>query len=247
MNNEKNFNLKFIRDKILPGLTKVNKDLALDEFSRPLNTYIDRISRIGLVKHSNGLDAGCGLGNWTIPLAMLNSNITGIDFDSNKIKAAKKIAENMSFNNIKFVEGDLTDLPFEDNEFDFIICYSVIMYTNPEKVLKEFRRVLSTNGKLYIMTDLWRWLLIPPNKRLFDLFVYWFNILILRLKGTKYKFFTKRSFENMLERKGFLIVSKGQDAESSFISKNVKSNIEGFYPKVKDGYEYLWEVCAFKK
>ena len=56
MNNEKNFNLKFIKDKILPGLTKNNKDLALDEFSRPLHKYIDRISRTGLVNHNNGLD-----------------------------------------------------------------------------------------------------------------------------------------------------------------------------------------------
>jgi 2-polyprenyl-3-methyl-5-hydroxy-6-metoxy-1,4-benzoquinol methylase len=94
------FDLEFIKKEIIPFLNETNKTLALDEFNRPFGDYLCRISDIGLVNHNKGLDAGCGLGNWSITLATMNSSIIGIDNDGQKVDAAVKLSKKMSINNV---------------------------------------------------------------------------------------------------------------------------------------------------
>lgn len=241
------FDLEFIKKEIIPFLNETNKTLALDEFNRPFSDYLCRISDIGLVNHNRGLDAGCGLGNWSIPLATLNYQVTGVDIDEQKLEAARKLAKSLSISNLDFQKYSLTKLPFENGEFDFIICYSVIMYTDADKVLDELNRVLAPNGKLYIMTDLWRWLVMPPNKTFFELLSYWVSLIFSSMKGVKYRYFTSSSFERLIKRKGFRIISKGSDGESSFKEqKELKIGNKGFYnsPNISD--KYLFEICAIK-
>jgi ubiquinone/menaquinone biosynthesis C-methylase UbiE len=120
------------------------------------------------------------------------------------------------------------------------------MYTDAEKVLSEFKRVLIPGGKLYIMTDLWRWLLIPPNKNVLSLFIYWFKLGYMFCRGIKYKFFTINSFEALCKKSGFTIISNGQDGETSFNQSLKNSNHISFYEKKPINSAYLWEVCAVK-
>jgi ubiquinone/menaquinone biosynthesis C-methylase UbiE len=223
------------------------KTLAFDEFNRPFRDYLCRISDIGLLNHNRGLDAGCGLGNWSIPLATLNHLVTGVDIDEQKLEASRKLANSMSISNLDFQKHSFTKLPFRNGEFDFIICYFVIMYTDADKVLDELNRVLAPNGKLYIMTDLWRWLVMPPNKTFFELLLYRVSLIVLRMKGVKYRYFTRSSFERLIKSKGFRIISKGSDGESSFKEeKELKIRNKGFYnsPNISD--KYLFEICAIK-
>jgi ubiquinone/menaquinone biosynthesis C-methylase UbiE len=242
----KKYDLNFIVNKVLPVLNKTNSELAIDEFSRPYVSYIKRIENLNLVGMKLGLDAGCGLGNWTFPLAEKNNEIIGIDFDSEKVNGANIISSYINCENARFIIGDLTEIPFEDNTFDFIFCYSVLMYTDSDKVIKEFKRLLVSGGKLYIMTDLWRWLLFPPNKNLLDLILYWLKMILMRVRGTKYKYFTKSSFERLITKNGFSIISSGQDGETSFDTLKSNSPRVSFYKMKKENFEDLWEVCAIK-
>lgn len=54
-----------------------------------------------------------------------------------------------------FIQGDITDLPFEDNYADYILCVDVIEHLRMRDVpvgLKELYRVLKKGGKIVMMT-----------------------------------------------------------------------------------------------
>lgn len=70
-------------------------------------------------------------------------DITGLDFSVEMLKIAKK-----RYPNIKFIEGDCTNLPFENNSFDFvIISFGLRNIDDYNKAIEEIYRVLKTNGK----------------------------------------------------------------------------------------------------
>jgi ubiquinone/menaquinone biosynthesis C-methylase UbiE len=119
------YDLNFIASEVLPILNKTNSQLALDEFSRPYENYIKRVEKLDLVGMKIGLDAGCGLGNWTFPLAEKNIQIIGIDFDKEKIQGANLIAQHLKCQNVKFIHGDLSAIPCDDNSLDFILLFCI--------------------------------------------------------------------------------------------------------------------------
>lgn len=69
-------------------------------------------------------------------------NITGLDFSTEMLKIAES-----RYSNIKFIEGDCTDLPFENNSFDYIIIsFGLRNIEDYNKALDEIYRVLKPNG-----------------------------------------------------------------------------------------------------
>ncbi len=96
------------------------------------------------------LEVGCGPGalaealhRW-YPLA----EITAIDRDSNFISYAKE-----NIHGVKFVEGDATALPFDDNTFDVTISNTVSEHIEPSKFYGEQRRVLKHNGVCIVLSS----------------------------------------------------------------------------------------------
>ena len=75
----------------------------------------------------------------------------GLDQSEEQIKIARK-----NFPNNKFVVGEMTKLPFEDNSFDVIYCVAAFHHLPDEKTrlaaLQEMRRVLKPNSRV-IMTN----------------------------------------------------------------------------------------------
>ena len=70
----------------------------------------------------NVLDVGCGLGG---PCRMLadeyNCQATGIDLSNEYIRTANKLSKLVKLNSkTTFIQGDATQLPFEDNVFDVV-------------------------------------------------------------------------------------------------------------------------------
>ena len=54
--------------------------------------------------------------------------------------------------NAEFVHGDASDMPFDDETFDFIVCTSAFKnFTKPVMALNEMYRVLRPNGKALII------------------------------------------------------------------------------------------------
>lgn len=91
--------------------------------------------------HLSILDAGCGPGA-NFPILKKFGNTIGIDNSKIAVKLAKKRGE-------KATIGNLLKLPFKNNYFDLVVCTDVLYHQDincPEKVIKEFNRVLRTGG-----------------------------------------------------------------------------------------------------
>ena len=88
---------------------------------------------------------GCGTGEESLLLESFGAvakDITGIDLSSNSIKIAKD-----TYPDINFVIGDMCELPFADESFDFVYSSLAVHYSEtPEKVYEEVYRVLKKDG-----------------------------------------------------------------------------------------------------
>jgi SAM-dependent methyltransferase len=121
--------------------------------------YVNRLNAIGFSGMKNVLDAGFGLGQWTLAIASVNDNVEGIEFDENRYNFVTNLFTKQGFNNISLKLGSVEQLPYEDNSFDGIFSYSVILCTDYKKTLEEFYRVLKPGGILYFNTNGLGWYL----------------------------------------------------------------------------------------
>lgn len=105
-------------------------------------------------KGSLVLDAGGGLGFWSLYFAKKNYKVVLVDFSSKMLKIAKMNAE--CSNNISFIKSDLTNLShFGNNSFNFTMCLGqtlsqIVSYKN---VIKELVRVTKPSGKIVVEVD----------------------------------------------------------------------------------------------
>lgn len=99
------------------------------------------------------LDIGCGAGGKTIYYASKGvKEITGIEILEKYRNEAENLAMNYNLQDkFKFVQGDASNMPFEEETFDTIIMNDAMEHVDqPEMVLRECYRVLKKNGKLYL-------------------------------------------------------------------------------------------------
>ena len=92
-----------------------------------------------------GIDLGCGTGRWARFVAEKVKKLTVVDASEKSLLAAKK---NLQFyKNVTLKLCDLTNLPFENNHFDFGYSLGVLHHI-PEikKALSEIRRILKPNA-----------------------------------------------------------------------------------------------------
>jgi ubiquinone/menaquinone biosynthesis C-methylase UbiE len=96
-------------------------------------------------KDSRILDIGCRTGIFLLFLKKNGfENVKGIEIHDKSVEIAKK-------RGLDAYNGDAHKLPFKDNSFDAISCTQVIEHAyNPQTVLKEMSRVLTSDGVLWI-------------------------------------------------------------------------------------------------
>ena len=81
------------------------------------------IRALQLPPGSRGLDGGCGIGTHTLWLAEAVSpdgHVTGVDLSPECLARAEKIARSSGLaEEVSFQYGDMSDLPFDDDTFDW--------------------------------------------------------------------------------------------------------------------------------
>jgi SAM-dependent methyltransferase len=94
------------------------------------------------------LDAACGTGYGMAILAGAGAaGVTGIDLDRDAVEAARRTCGSAG----EVVEGDVRELPFDDDRFDLVVCWETIEHVaDGARVVAEFRRVLRPDGILLI-------------------------------------------------------------------------------------------------
>ena len=103
-----------------------------------------------LVKDKNVLDAACGEGYGSDILSKYASSVRGLDIDAESVGHAQSRYKR---DNLSFVEGSCTLLPFEDNSFDVVVSFETLEHLEQqEEMLAEFKRVLNKEGVLIIST-----------------------------------------------------------------------------------------------
>lgn len=102
--------------------------------------------KVDLKNKKDILDVGCGTGAVTLDIAQsTNGHVVGIDIDSEKFEEAKRALSKIS--NIKLMQADVLDLPFEDETFDLVVFNVVLIYIkDQQKALNEMARVAKKGG-----------------------------------------------------------------------------------------------------
>ena len=115
------------------------------------------IEALQLSVDSTGLDAGCGIGLQTLLLSEAlgpSGRVIGIDFSSENLNHAEEIAELFGFSEqVSFKKGDVRNLPFEENSFDWAWCSDCIGYApmEPLPLIVELQRVVKPGGVIAIL------------------------------------------------------------------------------------------------
>ncbi len=92
------------------------------------------------------LDIAAGTGSSTRPLVDAGADVVALDFSAGMIEIGRK-----RHKDIKFVQGDALNLPFEENVFDVTtISFGLRNTSNIDSALKDSLRVTKSGGKIVI-------------------------------------------------------------------------------------------------
>lgn len=128
-----------------------------------LSTTKYLLSNVHLAEQEPILDVGCGTGQTLAYLAKNFSNpLYGIDQHQDMLVKAKKRLNNLS--SITLLQATAESLPFDDQYFSLILSESVTAFTNSEKTLREYFRLLKQNGQL-ILLEMTANELLPSEER----------------------------------------------------------------------------------
>jgi ubiquinone/menaquinone biosynthesis C-methylase UbiE len=101
------------------------------------------------------LDAGTGAGALALALAPLVREAVGVDLVPELLEQARRLN---TFENVSFVEGDMTRLPFERASFDFVGTLRTLHHVQrPEAAVGELVRVTRPGGIILVVDQ------ISPN------------------------------------------------------------------------------------
>jgi ubiquinone/menaquinone biosynthesis C-methylase UbiE len=132
--------------------------------------------------------------------------VTGLDISKTFVEIARKNAAEAGVR-VEFREGNASEMPFAGNSFDLLVCRAAFKnFSEPERALREMRRVLRPGGKGVIidlrrdapMIEIKRYvngLRLSAWSRLSTLLT--FRFMLLK------RAYTKQELEKMLEGIGF--------------------------------------------
>jgi len=98
------------------------------------------------------LDAGCGAGDYIIPLARKFpfASFAGVDKAEGNIQVLLNFVKKRNAGNCSFVNANIESLTGTEC-YDFILCITVLQYIKyDEEALKSFYRMLKPGGKIFL-------------------------------------------------------------------------------------------------
>jgi SAM-dependent methyltransferase len=103
----------------------------------------DLVERVGIRRGDRVLDVACGTGVVARVAAAHAGRVVGLDLNSGMLGVARAAAPG-----IEWVEGSALTLPFDDGEFDVVVCQLGLQFFDDRLgALREMRRVLAGGGR----------------------------------------------------------------------------------------------------
>jgi ubiquinone/menaquinone biosynthesis C-methylase UbiE len=118
-----------------------------------------RIARLlmGLGPGDGVLDVACGPGNFSRDFARSvggDGLVVGLDASRPMLLRGVREATAEGFDNLCFIHGDTTALPFRDASFDAACCFAALnLFPDPYGAIDEMCRVLAPGGRIALFTS----------------------------------------------------------------------------------------------
>jgi ubiquinone/menaquinone biosynthesis C-methylase UbiE len=108
------------------------------------------VKSLGITSGLKVLDLGCGDGTTALPEAKLGAEVLGVDIAAYLVEAGNKRAKEQGLTNIKFQEGDASNLnELKDQSFDLVVSIFGAMFApKPFDVAREMVRVTRPGGRI---------------------------------------------------------------------------------------------------
>jgi ubiquinone/menaquinone biosynthesis C-methylase UbiE len=122
------------------------------ELDKPRPILVEFVEK-GLIKKGKALDLCCGAGTNTVYFAQKGFEVTAIDISQKAIEYAKEKAARANVK-INFMMQSFVDLPFRDEEFDFVFdmcCFHHVEIEDRANFIEGVHRVLKKDGD-YLLT-----------------------------------------------------------------------------------------------
>jgi SAM-dependent methyltransferase len=135
----------------IDGVVQNGPTDPINYYRRPLvgSLFLKRIN-LGLQliparKYERGLEVGFGSGGLLLTLAKGVGELHGIDLDADPRIVSEMLRERRC--DATLVQGSVMALPYPDQHFDLIVCFSVFEHLHEyERALREVHRVLRPGG-----------------------------------------------------------------------------------------------------
>jgi ubiquinone/menaquinone biosynthesis C-methylase UbiE len=96
------------------------------------------------------LDVATGSGNVALAAARAGADVTGLDLTPQLLEAARRRAADAGLD-VRFIEGDAEELPFESDSFDRVTsCFGVIFAPRHQRAASELARVARPGGTVAV-------------------------------------------------------------------------------------------------
>jgi len=109
-------------------------------------------SLLKLLPRGRYADLGIGDGQLTMMLAEVAQEVTAVDLSREMLAQLEQRAAQKGFSNIVTVQGDIDDLPLEDDAYDYVVLSQALHHSEqPARALAEATRVLAPGGRLLVI------------------------------------------------------------------------------------------------
>jgi ubiquinone/menaquinone biosynthesis C-methylase UbiE len=99
------------------------------------------------------LDVGCGPGNFTRIFARAVGDGVVVGLDASRTMLARAVHETHA-DNVAYLRGDASALPFRDASFDAICCFAALyLIERPMRAVDEIARVLAPGGRVALLAS----------------------------------------------------------------------------------------------
>ena len=202
---------------------------------------IDQLGELlGLNENTKALEIGCGTGGNSCYMAnKFGCHVTGIDIAEQMVEQAQAKAVELGLTEkVSFKLGNAYELDFDEGSFDVVYTIFVSQFLDPDKVFKEFNRVLVQGGMLGI-NEMYMESEIPPEveDRVRE------GVNVFRdITQLPFNVRTDTEWKNAFETNGFVDVEleKFPNASRSIDAFRMVNELGGWWKIVK----ILWEMTV---
>lgn len=136
--------------------------------NRLLLNLHELLARIQRLEPESVLEVGCGFGR-CLPFVLDNvpsiKRLVGIEFASTMFKSAEPyLKAYYRGDEIKLIQGDASNLPFKDNEFDLIYTHVCLTHIPPGRIPRVTSEIARVARKWIIHIERFNFLFEHPNQ-----------------------------------------------------------------------------------